>query len=119
MPILNSIYKGKKLFASEFFCPNCFAVRPYDVKPLTKEMTFNIVPFLESNEASHVIECLVCKKAFDPDILKRNIQSLFKLVGAAKGQLDQGIFSGYLKLRLMSDGLKEVVVDRLLTLAQR
>ena len=59
MPIINSVYTGKKLFASEFFCPNCFAVRPYGIKPMTKEMTFNVVPFLESNEASHVIECLV------------------------------------------------------------
>ena len=117
MPILNSVYYGKKLFASEFFCPYCFVIRPYHVKPMSKKMTFCVIPFLEKNEAVHVIECHVCKKAFDPAVLERNIQSLFKLAGTAKGQLDQGISPGYLKLRLMNDGLKEIVVDTLLSLA--
>ncbi|SRR6266487_569036 len=118
MPIINSVYKGKKLFSSEFFCPNCFVIRPYDIKPMSKDITFYPVPVLESNEANHVIECQVCKSAFAPDILKRNIQSLFKLVGAAKRQLDQGIGPGYLKLQLISDGLQESFADQLLTLAQ-
>ena len=118
MPILNSVYYGKKLFASEFFCPNCLVVRPYAIRPMSKEMTFFTIPLLETNETDHVIVCQGCKKGFDPEVLKRNIQSLFKLVGAAKGQLDQGISPGYLKLKLMSDGLKEVVVDQLITLAQ-
>jgi hypothetical protein len=118
MPILNSVYKGKNLFASEFFCPNCFAVRPYELKPMSKEMTLYAIPFLESNEASHVIECKVCKNAFDPDILKRHIQSLFKLVGTAKYQLEQGISPGYLKLQLISDGLQENFADELITMAQ-
>jgi hypothetical protein len=50
--------------------------------------------------------------------LKRNIQILFKLVSAAKYQLDQGTSPGYLKLQLISDGLKEGFADRLITLAQ-
>ena len=118
MPILNSVYYGKKLFASEFFCPHCLVVRPYEIKPISRELAFSVIPLLEANETNHVIVCQGCKKAFDPEILKRNIQSLFKLVGAAKGQLDRGISPGYLKLKLMSDGLTEVVVDQLITLAQ-
>ena len=118
MPILNSVYKGKKLFMSEFLCPNCLVVRPYDLKPMSKEIVFYPVPFLETNDAHHVIECRACKKAFDPEVLKRNIQSLFKLASAAKHQLDRGISPAYLKLQLISDGLQEGFVDRLINLAQ-
>ena len=57
MPILNSVYKGKKLFVSEFFCPNCFVIRPYDLKPMSKELTFNPIPFLQTSEAFDVVEC--------------------------------------------------------------
>ena len=118
MPIINSVYKGKKLFASEFFCPNCFVIRPYDLKPMSKELMFYPIPFLESNEPGHVVECKVCKSAFDPEILQRNIQSLVKLAGAAKYQLDKGISPGYLKLQLISDGLQESFADKLISLAQ-
>jgi len=118
MPIVNSVYKGKALFASEFFCPNCLVIRTYKIKPMAKDMTFYPIPFLEPNEANHAIECQVCKKLFDPDILNRNTQSLFKLVGTTKYQLGLGVTPGALKLRLMSDGLKEAFVDSVLTLAQ-
>lgn len=119
MPILNSIYKGKKLFVSEFFCPHCFVIRPYDLKPMTREIAFYPVPLLATNEPNHVIECQVCKKAFDPEILNRNIQSLYKLAGAAKYQLDRGISPGYVRLQLISDGVKESLADKLISLAQR
>ena len=118
MPIVDSVYKCKSLFASEFFCPNCLVIRTYKIKPMAKDMTFYPISFLEPNEANHAIECQVCKKLFDPDILNRNNQSLFKLAGAAKSQLDHGITPGAIKLRLMSDGLNEPFVDSLLTLAQ-
>ena len=119
MPILNSVYKGKKLFVSEFFCPNCFVIRPYDLRPTSKELTFYPIPFLETREAFDVIECQECKNVFDPEILKRNIQSLLKLAGIAKYQLDQGIAPGFLKLQLISDGLQESFADQLITLAQQ
>ena len=118
MPIINSVYTGKKLFASEFFCPNCFVIRPYDLKPMSKELTFYPIAFLETSAVRDVIECKVCKNAFDPEILRRNIQSLFKLAGSAKQQLDQGISPGYLKLKFMSDGLQESFADKLISLAQ-
>ena len=118
MPIINSVYKGKKLFVSEFFCPHCFGIRTYDIKPMSQEIIFYPIPFLEGKEPSHVIECQICKNAFDPEILTRHIQSLFRLAGTAKYQLDQGISPGFLKLQLMSDGLQESYADNLLTLAQ-
>ena len=118
MPISNSVYTGKKLFASEFFCPNCFVIRPYDLKPMSQEIAFHPISFIETSEPSHVVECKVCRNAFDPEILQRNIQSLFKLAGAAKYKLDQGVSPGYLKLQLISDGLQESFADRLINLAQ-
>jgi len=85
---------------------------------MSQEITFYPIPFLESNEPSHVVECQVCKNAFDPEILKRNLQTLFKLVGTAKYKLDQDISPGYLKLQPISDGLQESFADKLITLAQ-
>jgi hypothetical protein len=113
MPIVNSVYKAKKLFVSEFFCPNCFVFQPYELKPISQAIAFCPISFVGTNEPDHVIECKVCKKAFDPEILTRHIQSLLKLVCAAEYQLDHGIPPGYLKLQLVSDGLKESFADRL------
>lgn len=118
MPIVNSVYKSRKSFASEFFCPNCLVTRPYEIKPMSKELMLYPIPFIDANEPGHVIECQFCKNAFDPEILRRNIQSLFKLADAAKHRLDTGISPGYLKLLLMSDGLNESFADTLITLAQ-
>ena len=118
MPIVNSVYKGKKLFASEFFCPHCFVIRHYDLKPMSNELTLYPIPFLEKKESFDVVECQTCNNAFNPEILKRNIQSLLELVGRAKSRLDQGISPGFLKTQFISDGLQESVADRLITLAQ-
>ena len=118
MPILNSVYKGKNLFVSEFLCPNCLVVRSYDIKPMSKEITFYSIPLLEESIPAHVIECQVCKNAFNPEVLQRNIQSMLRLAGAAKHKLDQGISPGYLKLQLISDGLKESFADKLISLAK-
>lgn len=117
MPIINSVYTGKKLFASEFFCPHCLAIRPYDLKPMSKDIAFYPISFLETSEPSDVVECQGCKNAFNPEILKRNIQSLFRLAGRAKYQLDQGISPAYLKLQFVSDGLQESFADKLISLA--
>jgi len=119
MPILNSVYKGKKLFTSEFFCPNCLTTQAYEIKPMSKEVILYPIPYVENNEPSHVIECQSCRNAFDPDILTRHVQSLFRLARSAKYQLDKGISPGFLKLQLMSDGLNERFADQLVSLAQR
>jgi hypothetical protein len=118
MPILNSVYTGKKLLVSEFFCPNCFVLRPYEPKPISKPIAYYPSSSAGTDEPDHVIECQVCKKAFDPEILTRNLQSLLKLVCAAEYQLDQGISPAYLKLQFVSDGLKESFADQLISLAQ-
>ena len=118
MPIVNSVYKSKKLFASEFFCPNCLVTRPYRIKPMSTEIILYPLPLMDTEEPCHVIECQSCRNAFHPEILRRNIQSLFRLAEAAKHKLDTGISPGFLKLQLMSDGLNERFAEKLISLAQ-
>ena len=117
MPIVNSVYKSQKLFASEFFCPNCRAIQPYALKPWSEVTILAPLSFTAANQPNDVIECMSCKTVFDPDILMRNIQSLFKLAGTAKYQLDKGISPGFLKLQLVSEGLNESFADQLISLA--
>ena len=85
---------------------------------MSQEIIFYSIPLLEVDEPDHVIECQICKNAFDPEILTRHIQSLFRLAGTTKNQLDQGISAGFLKRQLMSDGMQEGFADNLITLAQ-
>jgi hypothetical protein len=85
---------------------------------MSKEIAFCPVPLLGTNVPGDVIECQGCRKAFDPEILKRNVQNLYKLAGATKDRLDQGTSPGYLKLQLVSDGLKESFADQVISLAQ-
>ena len=117
MPIVNSNFKSQKLFASEFFCPNCRAIQPYVLKPRSGEIILAPLSFTDTKQPDDVIECRSCKTVFNPDILLRNIQSLFKLAGTAKYQLDKGISPGFLKLQLVSEGLNESFAEQLISLA--
>ena len=117
MPIVNSVYKSQKLFASEFFCPSCLVIRAYEIKPMSREIILTSIPFMEADEPAHVVECKFCRKALDPEILTRSVQSLFRLAGTTKYKLDQGISPGFLKLQLMSDGLQESLAEKLISLA--
>ena len=84
---------------------------------MSKDLTLSPISFLESQAVDHVIECQDCRNAFDPQILDRSIQSLYKLARAAKRQLEEGISPRELKLQLLSDGLQENFVDSLISLA--
>lgn len=88
------------------------------VKPISKIIPLFVIPFFEARALTELVECQACKNGFDPNILKPSNQSLFKLVGAAKYELLHRCSPGALKLKLMSDGLNEVVVDKLMSLAQ-
>lgn len=118
MPIDSSNYKSQKLVESEFFCPHCFGIRPYRLKPMSKDMSFYPVPALETMEPGHGVECLICCNVFNLEILRRNIQNLLKLVETAKDDLEKGVTPQYLKLRCRSDGFLESFVDQLLSLAR-
>jgi|SRR5688500_13071565 hypothetical protein len=113
-----STTKEEVIFQAYFYCPKCLTQRPYNVKPASIEFTFYYIPLFETKNLDEFVVCQVCKKGFDPDILKHYSQSLFKLVGAARHELLHSNSPGSLKLKLMSDGLKEEFVDKLLTLAQ-
>jgi hypothetical protein len=102
----------------EFFCPRCFDRRQYEVKPVSKDIPLFVIPLFEMQKLIELVECQVCKNGFDPNILKPSNQSLFKLVGTTRDELLHRSSPGALKLRLMSDGLNEVVVNKLISLAQ-
>jgi hypothetical protein len=104
-------------FEPHFYCPKCFDRRQYQVKPVSKNIPLFIIPLFEARKPTELVECRVCKNGFDSNILKPSNQSLFKLVGATRELLHDSS-PGALKLRLMSDGLNEVVVDKLISLAQ-
>jgi hypothetical protein len=76
-----------------------------------------VIPLYHSGGSAQVIECTVCKNGFDPAILHPSNKFLFKLVAAARSQLLTGTSPGSLKVQLMSDGLKEEFIDRLIGLA--
>lgn len=77
-----------------------------------------VIPLFETNERTQVIECQSCKNSFDSGILKPGNQSLFKLVAATRTKLLTGMSPGSLKVRMMSDGLREEFIDKLIGLAQ-
>jgi hypothetical protein len=63
------------------------------------------------------VVCQFCKKGFDPKVLSPGNQSLLRLVGATRYELSR--FSpDVLRSRLLSDGLKAPLIDKLITLAQ-
>jgi hypothetical protein len=76
-----------------------------------------VIPLFHSKNHTQVIECQICKNGFDPEILYPRNQSLFRLVATLRTQLLTGTTPGSLKVRLMSDGLKEDFVDKLIGLA--
>ena len=117
MPIVNSVFKSKNSFASEFFCPHCLTTRPYGIKAMSEEILLSPIPGLNTSEPAHVVECRVCGCAFDLEILKRNIQSLIKLAESVRSRLDKGISPGFLKLEMLSDGLNEAFAEQLIQLA--
>ena len=110
--------EAKVVLQPEFFCPKCLASRAYQLKQISTENPFNAIPALGLEDFNKIVECQVCKNGFDPKVLKPSNQSLFRLVGIARNQLNGGISPQLLKIRLMSDGLNEAVVDMLITLAQ-
>jgi hypothetical protein len=114
---LRSTSKEEDLFEPHFYCPKCYVQRPYEVKLASIDFTFYFIPLFETKNLDKFVVCRVCQKGFDPDILIPSNQSLFKLVGATRHELLHYSSPGSLKLKLMSDGLKEEFVNKLITLA--
>ena len=110
--------QGILLSTPEFYCPNCYGRRPFEIKPFSEAKTLYIILLFEPKDLREVVECQTCRNSFDPAILKPTNQSLFKLVASARNQLSDGTSPGHLKLKFMSDGVKEQVVDLLILLAQ-
>jgi hypothetical protein len=100
-----------------FYCPRCDSRRRYTVKPASVDFTFYFIPLFEVRDIPYFVVCQACKNGFDPEILKPKNQTLFKLVGATKYELRQ-LSAEALKSKLLGEGLKEPLIDKLITLAQ-
>jgi hypothetical protein len=102
---------------SEFYCPNCQTQRLYVIKPIVDVSMVCVIPLFHSKDNTQAVECQVCKNGFDPEILSPSNRSLFRLVAVTRSQILNGITPGSIKVRLMSDGLKEGFVDKIIGLA--
>jgi hypothetical protein len=112
------IQKETSIFEMKFFfCPKCNGLAPYRVRPPSVDFTFYYLSLFEVRTLHEFVVCQACKKGYDPKILSPGNQSLLKLVGATRYELMR--FSpDALRSKLIRDGLKEPLVDRLITLAQ-
>lgn len=100
-----------------FFCPRCDKVSPYRVRRASVDFTFYFIPLFELGDRDEYVVCQACKRGFDPRILQPYNQHLFKLVWAAKCELLR-LTPEVLKSKLLQNGLKEPLIDQLITLAQ-
>ena len=107
----------KDIFRDYFFCPKCSNVSPYKVKRASVDFTFYYIPLFELVHLDEFVVCQICKKGFDPKILQPYNQNFFRLVWAAKCALNR-FTPDTLKSKLLNDGLKEPLIDKLITLAQ-
>jgi hypothetical protein len=107
----------ESIFRDHFFCPKCDNVSPYKVKRASVGFTFYYIPLFEIGDLDEFVVCQVCKRGFDPKILQPYNQNLFRLVWAAKCALNR-FTPETLKSKLLRDGLKEPLVDKLIMLAQ-
>jgi hypothetical protein len=112
------IQKAASIFEMKFFfCPKCDRLASYKLSPASVDFTFYHLPLFEARTLHEFVVCQSCKKGFDPKILSPGNQSLLKLVGATRYELMR--FSPEaLRSKLLRDGLKEPLVDKLITLAQ-
>jgi hypothetical protein len=107
-----------KLTTPQFYCPNCHDHRSYKIKATSEVELICVIPLYHAGETSRVVQCQVCKNGFDSAIFHPSNKFLFKLVAAARSQLLTGTCPGSLKVKLMSDGLIEEFIDKLISLAQ-
>ena len=115
--LTSSQHQQQNLSAREFYCPNCHAKRPYKLKPASEVNLVCVLPLYHPTDNARVMECQICKNGFDVAIMHPSNKFLFELVAATRAQLLTGTTPGSFKVKLMSDGLKEEFVDRLISLA--
>lgn len=113
-----SLTFNDELYPKQFFCPKCFGNKPYGVNRVSVKTHFYYIPIFENECLEHVVECRVCKKSFNPSVLNRYNQTLFRLAAVARDKLLQGTSFEILKEEMTSTGIKKELADKLLLLAQ-
>ena len=116
IPVIEDEEEG--FFQAFFYCPRCNGQRPFNIRTASINFTFYYISIFEPKTLEKFVVCQACKKGFDPKILDPGNQTLFKMVRATKQELMKSGSPGSLKIKLMSDGLKEEFIDKLILLAQ-
>lgn len=116
IPVIEDEEEG--FFHAFFYCPRCKGQRPFNMRAASIAFTFYYISIFEPESLEKFVVCQACKKGFNPKILDPANQTLFRMVQATRQELMKSGSPGSLKIRLMSDGLKEDFVDKLILLAQ-
>ena len=116
IPVIDDTEDG--FFQAFFYCPRCNGYRPFNVSLASINFTFYYISIFESEALERFVVCQACRKGFNPKVLDPSNQALFKMVGATKRELMKSSSPGSLKRKLMSDGLEEDFIDKLILLAQ-
>lgn len=117
---MNNNTEVYELYPHQFYCPKCFSKRPYSIKPVSVKIKFYFIPLFgnSADNLANVVECLACKRGFDPRILSSSNQRYIRLVGAARRQILQGSSTESIKKELADAGVKEELANKLIMLAQ-
>lgn len=118
IPVIDDAAEEDGFFQAFFYCPRCDGQRPFNVRKAGIDFTFYYISIFEREHVEKFVVCQACKKGFDPKVLEPGSQTLFKMVRATKKELLKSSSLGTLKQKLMSDGLEEELIDKLILLAQ-
>lgn len=110
--------KNIELYKDKFYCPSCFTKRPYISLPISLKTAFYYIALFEGASLDYLVECQACKKAFDQKVLEPYKQNLIKLACAARNEMLLGVSPEAMKLKLISEGQKRDLADKLISLAK-
>lgn len=70
MIIWGSRVRYKDIGQGEFYCPRCRDKRPYKHKQAARYFTLYFIPLFATQQLGEVVECQVCKTAFETSVLQ-------------------------------------------------
>ena len=119
MLIWGSKVREKEIAQGQFFCPQCFDIKPYKCKKISKYLTLISIPLFETQKLSKVVDCQVCQSRFDASFLDPKSQVMFKVLAAARYDLRQGTPPAETKSKLLAMGVRDDVADVVIKIVQQ
>jgi hypothetical protein len=106
MIIFGTRPRTKTIDTGTFFCPHCQTTRDYERKEARPYFTLYFIPLFPIGKPFELIECTVCRVAFQPEVLKvkraPTSASLVTHVNNLKSNLEDGMSVEY-ALRDLTD----------------